>query len=164
MRKAEEYDASVDLSRSQGTSREEHRVDAWVSSADEGRGTRRNAPTRRVQPQAVGGVRMGKPAAGKAAASREGREPGEVKHLSSPRKREDSASSGERKRKSLNRPVRRAGLWDFQQGRELKPKRLGRRTAGGESPVGVGERLGKDPEYHRTREIRWEAGPTTVQG
>jgi hypothetical protein len=30
-------------------------------SADEGRGTPRKAPVRRVQPQAAGDVRMGKP-------------------------------------------------------------------------------------------------------
>ena len=39
-----------------------------------------------------------------------GREPGELKHLSSPRKREDSASSGERKRSSPNRRQTTAGL------------------------------------------------------
>ena len=49
-------------------------------------------------------------------------EPGEVKHLSNPRKRNrrDSPSSGERKGKSLNRirvkaaAVADVGLWEFQ--------------------------------------------------
>ena len=39
-------------------------MDAWVSSADEGRGTLREAPVRRVQPQAAGDSRMGKPVRG----------------------------------------------------------------------------------------------------
>jgi len=42
--------------------------------------------------------------------SRKGGEPGELKHLSSPRKRKDSASSGERKRRSPNRLGNGAGL------------------------------------------------------
>lgn len=44
-------------------------------------------------------------------------------------------------------------------------KRLERRTRAGESPVVVGgERQVSQLKYHWTREIRWEAGPTTVQG
>ena len=44
-------------------------------------------------------------------------------------------------------------------------KRLERRTAAGESPV-RGRAVGEPPplKYHATREIAWEAGPTTVQG
>ena len=53
------------------------------------------------------------------------REPGELKHLSSPRKRKDSASSGERKRRSP-------------QHKKAKPKVLERNTRQGESPVGGG--------------------------
>ena len=55
-------------------------------------------------------VRMGKPGRGYTLSSRKGREPGELKHLSTRRKREDSASSGERKRKSPNLPVYWWGL------------------------------------------------------
>ena len=77
-------------------------VNVLVSSADEGRGTLRKAPIRRVQPLAVGDIRMGKPGRVQTLSSREGREPGELKHLSNLRKRDDSASSGERKRKSPN--------------------------------------------------------------
>ena len=40
---------------------EEHTGDALAFSADEGRGTLRKAPIRRVQPLTVGDVRMGKP-------------------------------------------------------------------------------------------------------
>jgi hypothetical protein len=58
----------------------------------------------------VGDVRMGKPGPCQSGSSRKRREPGELKHLSSPRKREDSASSGERKRRSPNRRTCRAGL------------------------------------------------------
>ena len=44
-------------------------------------------------------------------------------------------------------------------------KRLERRTRAGESPVVALHRLPLPPlEYHATREIAWEAGPTTVQG
>ena len=39
---------------------------AWASRAEEGRGTLRKAPGRRVQPQKSGGIRMGKPAQGHA--------------------------------------------------------------------------------------------------
>jgi hypothetical protein len=58
---------------------------------------------------------MGKPAWGYARAAAlehiEGRgEPGELKHLSTRRKRDDSLSSGERKGNSPNRPACRAGL------------------------------------------------------
>ena len=81
-----------------------------ASSAEEGRGTLRKALVSRVQAQAARDIRMGKPSARKVALSREGREPGELKHLSNPRKREDSASSGERKWRSLNRPSNRLGL------------------------------------------------------
>ena len=107
---------------------------------------------------------MGKPGGGHAPSPREGREPGELKHLSSPRKREDSASSGERKRISPNRCQKAAGLKDLQKVSEAKPNGLGRPTEGGESPVGVVELAGGDPEYCGTREILREAGATTLQG
>ncbi len=58
---------------------------------------------------------MGKPARGNARAACSEHigvrgEPGELKHLSTRRKRENSLSSGERKGRSLNRSVRRPGL------------------------------------------------------
>jgi len=57
---------------------------------------------------------MGKPAWGKARASSGGSlrrgEPGELKHLSTRRKRDDSLSSGERKGRSPNQPACRLGL------------------------------------------------------
>ena len=58
---------------------------------------------------------MGKPAWGNAHAAQDEHivlrgEPGELKHLSTRRKREYSLSSGERKGKSPNRPACRAGL------------------------------------------------------
>src|SRR5690606_20334631 len=99
----EKVTQSINFSVSHVESEEGHTVDALASSADEGRGTLRKAPVRRVQPQAAGDVRMGKPDLGDTRSLRREREPGELKHLSSPRKREDSASSGERKRRSLNR-------------------------------------------------------------
>ena len=75
-----------------------------------------------------------------------GGEPGELKHLISPRKRKDSASSGERKRKSLNRCTCTAGLKDSQQRGGAKTNGLGRPTREGESPVVVAKRRGEDPE------------------
>jgi hypothetical protein len=66
-------------------------------------------------PATAGDVRMGKPARGNACASpgehiARRREPGELKHLSTRRNRDDSPSSGERKESSPNRPACRAGL------------------------------------------------------
>ncbi len=37
-------------------------------------------------------------------------------------------------------------------------------TEEGDSPVVEVEREGEDPEYHRTRVIRWEDGGPTPQG
>ena len=115
-------------------------MDALVSDAEEGRGTLRKTLVRRVQPQEPGVSEWGNPApvAGCHFISKgiEG-EPGEVKHLSSPRRGEDSASSGERKRKSPNRCFRMTGLQDWRKVCKLKPKGLGRPAAGGESPVGA---------------------------
>ena len=65
--------------------------------------TRRNAPGRRWQP-AIRGCPNGatRPAHGRAPRSDPGRAPGELKHLSTPRNREDSLSSGERTGRSPN--------------------------------------------------------------
>ena len=114
-----------------------HLVDALASDAEEGRGTLRKALVRRVQPKKPGVSEWGNPApvAGRHRAEARG-EPGEVKHLSSPRRGKDSASSGERKRSSPNRHFRMAGLKDRRKRCEPKPKGLGRPTGGGESPVG----------------------------
>jgi hypothetical protein len=56
---------------------------------------------------------MGKPGGEQAPSPRKRREPRELKHLSSARKRDDSVSSGERKRNSANRLLRKSGLKDF---------------------------------------------------
>ena len=53
---------------------------------------------------------MGKPGGVQAPSSREGGEPLELKHLSRARRGDDSASSGERKRRSPNRLLRWLGL------------------------------------------------------
>ena len=65
--------------------------------------TRRNARGRRWQP-AIPGSPNGatRPAHGRAPRSDPGRAPGELKHLSTPRNREDSLSSGERTGRSPN--------------------------------------------------------------
>ena len=81
-----------------------------MSGADEGRGTLRKAPVSRVQAQEPEMSEWGNPAGVMPRHFPEGkREPGELKHLSTPRKRKDSASSGERKRRSPNRRLRAAG-------------------------------------------------------
>ena len=85
-------------------------VNAWVSNADEGRGTLRKAPMRCVQPQELEMSEWGNPTGFKPRYPVMGREPGELKHLSSRRKREHSASSGERKRSSPNQSACWLGL------------------------------------------------------
>ena len=118
-----------------------------MSSADEGRGTLRKAPVRRVQPQQPEISEWGNPAGVTPRHPvQTGREPDELKHLSSPRKREDSASSGERKRSSLNQRTSGLGLEDQQKQRGAKWNGLGRPTAEGESPVDVAKHRGWDPE------------------
>eukprot|EP01024_Parvocaulis_polyphysoides_P053027 TRINITY_DN526_c0_g1_i1.p3 TRINITY_DN526_c0_g1~~TRINITY_DN526_c0_g1_i1.p3 ORF type:complete len:110 (+),score=3.38 TRINITY_DN526_c0_g1_i1:156-485(+) len=82
---------------------------------------------------------MGKPVGGQTPSSRKGREPPELKHLSRARKREDSASSGERKRRSPNQLLRRLGLQDSRMDGYWKWNDLGRSTIEGESPVDVQE-------------------------
>ena len=80
-----------------------HTVDALAPAADEGRGKLRKAPGRRkrslIRRSPNGATRLEQSSH---PLMRE--EPGEVKHLSNPRKRNrrDSPSSGERNGKSLN--------------------------------------------------------------
>ena len=86
-----------------------------VPNADEGRGTLRKAPVRGVHPQEPEMSEWGNPRGGQARASYGEhilirREPGELKHLSTRRKRNDSLSSGERKGRSPNRSACRPGL------------------------------------------------------
>jgi hypothetical protein len=57
---------------------------------------------------------------------RKAREPGEVKHLSTRRKRNNSASSGERKWKSPNRQLRLSGLKDRQDVSQTEPNGSGK--------------------------------------
>ena len=87
------------------------------------------------------------------------REPGELKHLSSRRKRKktiDSGSSGERTRKSPNQSACTLGFglhtllttlaeWSW----EDQPKRV-------KAPYAKEELGQQDPEYHETRETLWE--------
>ena len=125
-----------------------------MSSAEEGRGTLRKALASRVQAQEPEMSEWGNPARvipGHRRLEGVRREPGEVKHLSTPRKREDSASSGERKWRSPNRRPRTAGLKDPGREAEAKPNGLGRPTREGESPVGAAEVERGYPEYHGAR-------------
>ena len=87
------------------------------------------------------------------------REPGELKHLSSRRKRKktiDSGSSGERTRKSPNQSACTLGFglhtlltslaeWSW----EDQPKRV-------KAPYAKDKLGQQDPEYHETRETLWE--------
>ena len=81
-------------------------------------------------------------------------ERGELKHLSTLRKRENSLSSGERKGRSPNRQARPGGV-DGNDEESLKACsriRLERETAEGESPVGeTGYEAGCYPEYDGAR-------------
>ena len=58
-------------------------------------------------------------------------EPGELKHLSSPRKREDSASSGERKRSSPNQAACPSGVVGLPQAAVERAERGGKRDRRG---------------------------------
>ncbi len=80
---------SIRFSVSPGQSKEGHTGNAWASSAEEGRGTLRKALVSRVQTPTASDVRMGKPSAPEGALSRKGGEPGELKHLNNPRKRQE---------------------------------------------------------------------------
>ena len=122
-------------------------------AADEGRGKLRKAPGRRkrslIRRSPNGATRLEQ-----SSHPRMREEPGEVKHLSNPRKRNrrDSPSSGERNGKSLNQlsvktaVVAFSGLWvseeDSPQGvrevtnRLVSRNVLGKHAAEGESPVG----------------------------
>ena len=79
-------------------------MNALAPSAEEGRGKLRKAPVRSkrsvIRRSPNGATRLEQ-----SSHPRKREEPGEVKHLSNPRKRNrrDSLSSGERKGKSLNR-------------------------------------------------------------
>ena len=122
-----------------------------ASSADEGRGTLREVPVRRVQPLAAGNVRMGKPTRSHVRVRRKAREPGELKHLSNPRKRDDFASSGERKRKSPNQRTRFSGVVGLVEAAWTKWRGLGRPAKEGDSPVHVRKRCDQYPEYRAAR-------------
>ena len=106
---------------------------------------------------------MGKPTTSHVVVLLREREPGELKHLSSPRKREDSASSGERKRRSPNRSSDR-GCRVLYKAVELKENGVGKPARVGDSPVSMGKAADEIPEYRRTREIQRETGKTTSQG
>jgi hypothetical protein len=80
-----------------------------ATKAEEGRGTLRKALGSRVQVE-IQRCPNGETRPWTTGSRRKAREPGEVKHLSTRRKRNDSASSGERKRKSPNRQLRLSGL------------------------------------------------------
>ena len=113
--------------------------------------TRRNAPGRRWRPairRSPNGAT--RPTHGRAPTCERRGAPGEVKHLSTPRRREDSPSSGERTGRSPNRSggtacrrcqcgVGRAmGRWRQRSRRDASGSRtsLERTAKAGESPVG----------------------------
>ena len=167
-----------------GGGREEGRtVDALASAADEGRGHAAKRPGEALAAWDPGVSEWGNPPGarpGTAPAGARGA-PGELKHLSTPRRREDSPSSGERTGRSPNRRggtgcrrcrggVGRATGAPRQGGRPGSPRRsrrlLERAAGAGESPVGDASGGGVPSlrEYRRTRGIRREAGPTTAQG
>jgi hypothetical protein len=132
-----------------------------ASSAEEGRGTLRKFPTSRVQALESEVSEWGNPLRVKSQyPAREGT-PGELKHLSSPRKRKNSVSSGERTRNSLNQPSG-WGCRVLDKVMRLKQKGMGRPTRAGDSPVRAGRVMARIPEYRRTREIQRESRETTL--
>jgi len=106
----------------------------------------------------------GNPASLKRGHSDEERQVRQLKHLSSARKRDNSASSGERTPSSPNRLTSEPGLQGLATTAAVEGERSGKADERGESPVPVSWCGGQNPEYRRTREIRREAGATTPQG
>ena len=134
-------------------------VNALASNADEGRGTLRKASGSCVQAQYPRISEWGNPPGGQApalAAEKIGRqrERGELKHLSTLRKRNDSLSSGERKGKSPNRQTMFGGVDgnDRESQKTGSRIRLERETTEGDSPVSeTGREAGRYPEYGGAR-------------
>ena len=82
---------------------DERTVDALAPAAEEGRGHAAKCPGDELATGDPGVSEWGNPARGIALPVRMDRgAPGELKHLSTPRKREDSRSSGERNGRSPN--------------------------------------------------------------
>ena len=85
-------------------------VDALALAAEEGRGHAAKCPGEALAPVIQGSPNGAtRPAVTAGHQPQGGRAPGELKHLSTPRKREDSRSSGERNGRSPNRGGVRAG-------------------------------------------------------
>ena len=160
--------------------REAHMVDAWACWAEEGRGHATKRVGEGLAPGDPTVSEWGNPPPKGGTAVKQG-EPGELKHLSTPRNREDSRSSGERTGRSPNhaggtgcRRCQDGVERDVGRGRQTPRARrsfgrrtlLERATGAGESPVAGPERPGvrHEREYHRTRGIWWEAGAPTPQG
>ena len=166
--------ARVGVPRSSG---ERHGADAPALGAEEGRGKLRKAMGSRTR--AVihgcpnGGTRRSRPPSPCAESIGARGEPGELKHLSSRRKRKKKrfsketsipgvAASGTGGAQTGARARRGSGLQE-----RRAPHRgtaLGRPAGEGESPVGGGRGVRQDPEYHGTRGTPWEGAGTTPQG
>ena len=100
---------------------------------------------------------MGKPAWGNACAAWDehivsGGEPGELKHLSTRRKRNDFPSSGERKGSSPNQPACRVGLEGSTESLRTEVERLWKgRPKTVIARYTDGKQMGAVPEYHGAR-------------
>ena len=143
-------------------------MDALALRADERRDKLRKASGRSKYPVIRrclnGETRMSRPQSsyGEYIAMR--REPGELKHLSSRRKRKqhviskvaasemERAQTGVRALRGSDRGIDSASLaeWFW----ESQPERV-------KAPYGKGKRTRQDPEYHETRETLWERAGTT---
>ena len=95
-----------------------------------------------------------------------GGEPGELKHLSTRRKRKKHRCPKERRAKGKEpKPERvRSGVMDCKSESEARRKVLGKPARESESLVFESGRQRQYPEYHETRETLWEVGGTTPQG
>ena len=81
---------------------DERLVDALALAAEEGRGHAAKCPGEALAACEPGMSEWGNPPGARPGTCSSRREPGELKHLSTPRKREDSPSSGERTGRSPN--------------------------------------------------------------
>ena len=123
------------------SSREGHRADALALRADERRDKLRKAPGRSTYPSIRrslnGETRLSRPQPLHAESIGMQGEPGELKHLSTRRKRKkfDSVSSGERTRKSPNRSACAPGFGLHKGSGDGRRTVLERPAGEGESPV-----------------------------
>ena len=153
--------------KSNWLSYKERRVDALALRADERRDKLRKASGRSKYPlirrYLNGETRLSKPQSLHGESIAMQREPGELKHLSSRRKRKKHRFPKQRRAKwEEPKPACvHAGVKDCIREPICQWNCLGSQAIEGESPVHENNRKQQDPEYHETRETLWERAGTT---